>query len=214
MSDALDTLCELLARFGGLLPAEQMARVQALALGYLGESKAALRKKAMHCLGEGGGCRPWPWGVGQCRHTISAVLKPILLSPPPPFPSRCVSAPAGPPAGRGRGSAAGPAVRPQGAAARRRGAHLRAGGGASEVGGRKGRYPAHKERLSSSCIISATLLTSPPPVSPLPPLQPCRGLPLWPLPRLYSPTGCGPLRTSRGGRRGAERALPAGVVNQ
>ena len=86
MSDALDTLCELLARFGGLLPAEQMARVQALALGYLGESKAALRKKAMHCLGEGGGCRPWPWGVGQCRHTISAVKNPILLSPPPPFP--------------------------------------------------------------------------------------------------------------------------------
>ena len=153
-------------------------------------------------------------GWGNVDILLSAVLQPIPLSPPPPFPSRCVSAPAGPPAGRGRGSAAGPAVRPQGAAARRRGAHLRAGGGASEVGGRKGRYPAHKERLSSSCIISATLLTSPPPVSPLPPLQPCRGLPLWPLPRLYSPTGCGPLRTSRGGRRGAERALPAGVVDQ
>ena len=87
MSDALDTLCELLARFGGLLPAEQMARVQALALGYLGESKAALRKKAMHCLGEGwGGAGPGPGRVGQRRYTIirGPTTYPSIAPPPSP----------------------------------------------------------------------------------------------------------------------------------
>ena len=85
MSDALDTLCELLARFGGLLPAEQMARVQALALGYLGESKAALRKKAMHCLGEGwGGAGPGPGRVGQ-HYPQSYNLS--LYRPPPLSPA-------------------------------------------------------------------------------------------------------------------------------
>ena len=52
VSDSLDILCELLARFGSVVPSEHLMRVKELSLGYLGEGRAALRKKAVHALGE------------------------------------------------------------------------------------------------------------------------------------------------------------------
>jgi hypothetical protein len=51
VSEALDVLTELLSRFGGLVPTEH-ARIKECTLGYLGDVKVMLRKRAMSCLGE------------------------------------------------------------------------------------------------------------------------------------------------------------------
>ncbi|GAX78344.1 hypothetical protein CEUSTIGMA_g5786.t1 [Chlamydomonas eustigma] len=49
VSEALDILTDLLSRFGGLVPAEH-ARIKECTLGYLGDVKVMLRKRAMSCL--------------------------------------------------------------------------------------------------------------------------------------------------------------------
>ena len=48
--ESLDILCELLARFGAVVPSESRSSIQQCTLGYLNDSKVLLRKRAMHCL--------------------------------------------------------------------------------------------------------------------------------------------------------------------
>jgi cullin-associated NEDD8-dissociated protein 1 len=48
--ECLDILCELLARFGSIVPTDSRSSIQQCTLAYLNDTKVLLRKRAMHCL--------------------------------------------------------------------------------------------------------------------------------------------------------------------
>lgn len=48
--ESLDILCELLSRFGSIVPPESRSSIQQCTLAYLNDTKVLLRKRAMHCL--------------------------------------------------------------------------------------------------------------------------------------------------------------------
>ena len=70
VGDSLELMTELLARFGGLLSADH-ANIAAAVLPHLDDSRALIRKRALHCLGEdtyllGGGGEQQ-----ECRELLS-----------------------------------------------------------------------------------------------------------------------------------------------
>lgn len=58
LTDSLDILTELVGKFGGLVTSEHRT-IQAVLLQLLDDGRAPIRKRAVHCLGERGGAKPF-----------------------------------------------------------------------------------------------------------------------------------------------------------
>jgi hypothetical protein len=72
VGDSLELMTELLSRFGGLLAADH-ANISAAVLPHLDDSRALIRKRALHCLGK--------W-----LPLLSPPFPPTPYHPPPPHP--------------------------------------------------------------------------------------------------------------------------------
>lgn len=80
-NDSLDILTDVLAKFGHLL-ADQHALILQTLLPYLDDSRQGIRKRALHCIGEGGHAEAVAAGtnvsIGVCK--IAGTCNKCLLS--------------------------------------------------------------------------------------------------------------------------------------